>query len=424
MSRPQLKSRRRLGLGLSLAAFALAAVPTLLTSQTAHAGCKDYDPSKFKSSRVVPNSTLDTQKFHDMIVEAMGDDYMGYVVILKDDKGKTIMRIEYGLARTPCAPEGEKRFTRTTKTFWGSGGSKMTTFVSALHRIEHASGKAKPGPKFNLAFQNYLPKRWRSSLHAGYKPVDIEMIMQHRAGFQHTAPPNPNGSGKKPMYDRLRDAPEREVGKRKYANSSASIFQWFPLFWAPAKAIAFEKANSRKPIDQYNEAVQAKGVELYADYVTSRVLEPLGIKASCHDIDAFGSNWARYYKAPGTTDKGHKEPHKDKCAAGGWVMTPAEMAKFVYTFAETNTLLSSGTRSKMQQTNDDRLGWSGKGQVNDGPVFHHGGSNGFGAKSMLMHFKGSGFTAVAITNTKKSAGWQNKLMDAYNASLKRTLKAK
>ncbi|MEM7156419.1 MAG: serine hydrolase domain-containing protein [Myxococcota bacterium] len=415
------RPRRRIGLGTTLAALALVAVPAWLAPQSARAGCEDFDPSDHLSSRIVPNAKLDTKKFHDRIVAAMGDDYMGYVVILKDEKGKTIMRIEYGLARSPCAPEGQKRFTRTTKTLWGSGGSKMTTFVSALHRVEHASGAASPGPKLNLPFRRYLPRKWRNTVHEDFRDVTVGMLTQHRAGFQKSAPKDPATGESVDMWTRLASEPERPAGPghRSYANSSSTMFQYLPYFWAPAKALNYDKSIEGRRGKAYHEAMEAKGIELYVDYVQDRVFGPLGVSASCHDIDYAGNNWARYYRKPDASGPGHKEPHKAKCAAGGWVMSPAHMAKFVHAFAQTNAVISRGMYSKMTRDNDLRVGWWNRKQAADGPVLAHNGSTSYGAKSNIMHFTGSGFTLVAVTNTKKSPKWN--LVDNYNASLKRRL---
>lgn len=103
-------------------------------------------------------------------------------------------------------------------------------------------------------------------------------------------------------------------------------FGFLGAFWDPQKMGEFEKKYKPHQAD-YVAWVNYHAKNLHYDYVQKNILKPLGINASCK-LSGFPKS-AMMYTGPNDKSGVLTEDAKGQgCAAGGWVMTAAEMAKF------------------------------------------------------------------------------------------------
>ncbi len=363
-------------------------------------------PSSHKKVETQAEPNFDTKLFAQTVTAGLGERLMGYAFTLQNEKGERIVRAEYGLARTACEKEGEQPFTIRTKTNWGSV-AKMLTFSAAMHRIENGGAQGPYTPSMIAKIASFLPKRWRpvgaaNPHQPGLADVEVWHLLEHRAGFEKTAPP--------PIWERLPALPEREegIGVRHYSNTSATTFQAMPYFFDPDLAESAEAVYGQHDDDTYNDIMYYVGKVAYHDYVQKHLLEPLGISAQCNKSVFPDGNWSKYYKNP-STELGSMVDltlWEQPCAAGGWMISTMAMGKFAHALSQTEQLISSETYDEMANTSEPghRKGWASHHELDDGHAFSHNGSRWNGkAKGQMIVFP-NGFVAVGASNSKPGDG--------------------
>lgn len=373
-----------------------------------------FDPADHQEYAQTPTAGFDTGLFLAKLKRKLTGKVMGYSMILTNASGEMLVEVGYGYAQNPCEKAGAVPFTTNTKARWGSV-SKMITAAAVLHRLEH-----NPSLTLETKMKALLPTLWQPSLHPSFEPVSLSLLLQHKGGFAASAGKDEDGN-KLPMAARLINGVETEegVGTRSYANASLGVFGFMGALWnLPAMAVA-EAQFFENPLVNYNDYVEWKAKTLYYGYAQANILLPLGIDATCN-LSAFNDPALLYSGPQDTQGKLTGEKMTEGCAAGGWVMSAAEMASFIHTLVHGSELLSPDTYALMEAQGgetDDRLGWGASiWQLNDGTALHQNGIVS-GARAEVARYP-NGFTVVAVANSPPSEGsLGGALKVAYNAAV-------
>lgn len=342
-----------------------------------------------------PVKKFDTAKFVNSVAKDLGDDYMGYAVVLRGKAGRVIGKATYGWARTRCDGGGEQAFNAQTQTAWGSV-TKVVTGVAVIDKTERSNVR-----NLDELMLDHLPRRWQDDVHRGYREVTIRQLLQHRAGFQHSAP---TVDGRElSLHERLARRPELTVGQRSYANASFAVFQYMGSFFQLGHWEEIEDGYQPGEIT-YDDYIHVFGASVYKDTIKRRILEPLGIKASCNDIDYAGSNYAHYYTSPAAKTGKHLTPQEfPGCSVGGLVMSALDMGTFLHALVHSNDLISRESYALMARPGADRLVWATTGQTTDGRFYSHNGARFGKLKAQIIAFP-NGLTAVAVVNSTAPEG--------------------
>lgn len=373
-------------------------------------------------------NAINTEVFTDTIQDIVGGDVMGYVVLLRGKNGRRIAEIDYGYARTPCEPEGVRKFNRNTVVPWASV-TKMITTAAVLHKTEKSANR-----KLTDRILNYLPERWEVQSCTGasdrcWRYVKIQDLLSYQSGFRK--------SGGKTFQQRL-ESPgaqtEGRIGQRSYNNSHFSIWHYMGSFFAPGKMKKAEAGYSGGEIT-YDDYIFAMTRSIWKNYLQKNIYDPLDIQGTCSDVSIGDNNYAKTYQTT-SSKRGYKPNSLDtpNCAAGGVVMSPKDMSKFIYSLSQTQKIISRDLYNEtLALENNDVLGWNGSNAVTGGLAFRKAGGSSSKKTSRLPdnNFSGrvgaevvvfpNGMSAVMVINSKrpKSSEWKLKttLIEAYNAGI-------
>lgn len=375
-----------------------------------------------------PVGAINTQVFVDKIQETVGDDVMGYVVILRGKNGRRLAEIDYGYGRTPCEPEGVQKFNRNTVVSWASV-SKMITTAAVLHKVEKSENH-----RLTDRIINYLPDKWEIQSCSGesnrcWRYVNVQHLLNYQSGFRK--------SGGRTFQQRLESSgavTEGRIGKRSYNNSHFSIWHYMGGFFAPKKMEKAEAEYQQGEIT-YDDYIFALTRSIWKNYLQKNIYDPIGVQGACSDVSIGGNNFAKLYNS-NTSKRGYKPNELDtsNCASGGVVMSAKDMSIFIYSLTQTNKIISRGLYDQtLALTNKDVSGWNGSFDVAGGYAFRKAGgasakkpsrlpdnsySGSVGAQVMAFP---NGMTAVMVINSKrpKDSQWSLKttLADAYNAGV-------
>jgi CubicO group peptidase (beta-lactamase class C family) len=365
----------------------------------------------------------DTKAFVSRVRQQMGDHFMGYVVAIQDRQGQVIAAVNYGWARTPCAPDGALAFSSNVQAAWGSV-TKVVTATAVMRKVE----KNPTRRSLDDPVVDYLPPAWKSEVSEPYRTVTIGQLIQHRSGFKRNAPTV--GGKKLSVRQRLaQDPPEREIGgSRKYSNINFALFDWMPKFLRRTASIQEPPASASDT--EYDEDYRAQGARSHERHLRDQIFEPLGIEMSCNHAEHAGNSYARNYIGPNATGQGYLVNRKDEpgCAVGGLILSPAGMLAFLYALSRTDQIVNRDTWALMARPGDERYGWpqvvqvrqdrSLGGQYNHGLAFGHDGSRWGGKAKGQVYIFPNGMSAVAVVNSKGSAGapsLSDVLLEAYDA---------
>lgn len=370
-------------------------------------------------------ASINTQAFVDQIQNTIGDEIMGYVVVLRGQNGRRIAEINYGYARTPCEPEGERVFDGETVIGWASVG-KMVTTAAVLNKIDRFQSKS-----LDDAMIDYLPEQWETENCSGqrnrcWRDVRIRHLLSYRGGFR---------SVDDTFQNRIAaSTTERRVGNRAYNNSHFSIWHFMGSFFAEGKMREWE-AGFRPGEITYDDYIFARTRTIWKDYLTKHIFSPLDIRGSCADLSIGGDNFAKLYANPNSV-RGYMQNDRDtaNCASGGITMSPRDMSKFIYALTRTNKIVSRELYEEtLGRTDSAVTGWNGSIEVDDGRVFRKAGGAGAKLPSKLLdnNYPGrvgsqamsfpNGMTAVIVINSRRDseANWslRSVLLDAYSIGL-------
>ncbi len=343
---------------------------------------------------------------------ALDGEVMGYALSLRNTRGEEAITVEHGLARIPCEVAGGQDFTTRTVTGWGSV-SKVISTAAVLHRIWHyeqsagldgsdipPSPPAGVGPRIALEtpFWSFLPLRWRSEVADGFHSVTFLQLLQHKAGFAQT-----DAS----FLDRLRLGPAQPAGKRVYSNAIGEIIQHLPHFFDPQTSRLAEMKFSWSSNGDYHAAMADLSWRVYQDYVQTELLAPIGIAASCNDLQGHGENYALFYAGAMDRRHGHNIHLDDRtaCGASGWTMSTRDMSWFLHQLTSGDTLIPKRFYEKMAYRSavDDRLGWATASSMDGGYAFHSNGvmdySDGTAMRTLVVHYP-NGYVVAIATNSK------------------------
>lgn len=293
-----------------------------------------------------------------------------------DSRGEPLGRGACGLARDE---RGERLpFASSTPNNWGSV-SKMITAAAAIRAVSEA-----PGASLDDPFGDYLPARWRASLHPGYASVTIRMLLQHRGGFGRDGEIydlDADGEVRDLLAARLAGPPEGQVGVRSYSNISPILLHFVVARLVDPAGMAAEEAEieRRSPGDAFSRDINLAAATRYVEYVKERVLGPAGAVGSCRIADF--SDHAYFYpdgeSRRGTYPRADRGgDHTDECSAGGWVVDPEGMLAFLVALRHHGALVDPALAAAMADEGavGDRLGYSSAVPTIGGHAFCHGGS--------------------------------------------------
>ncbi len=391
---------------------ALSAATVMLSPSIAQA-CLD-DEEKPHNVRYFVNNQINAKNFAEHIANKIGDDLMGYVVVLRGRSGKLLAEIENGWAKTPCEAGGSVPFTKNTVTAWASV-TKLVTAGIVLNKIHRFPSTRSLKEKF----VDHLPDRWTvgsCDIENGcWDQAEIRHLLSHRAGF--------NSAVNVDFEDRfVSGETELLIGNRKYSNESFSIWHYLGSFFAGNKMAVAETAFDGDDND-YADYIFDETRHIWKSYFTKNVFNKIGASASCGDVDFDGNNHVLLYDGNMDETPGKKLDSVDtrNCASGGMVMSPNSMSKFLHALGNTNKIISpSFFKSAMQIDKPELMGFDGRSKVaKDVYLYHKNGKARAGRVAADVMYFTNGLTAVIVRNSRPpdDVGWSwgQLLRGAYEA---------
>lgn len=368
---------------------------------------------------------IDTALYAELVASAMGEGHnKGWSSTLSDAEGHVIASINQGLARTACDPGGERTFNASTETPWGSV-SKILTTAAALRVVEGG------GASLDSALVNFLPVRWRNQVHNrfvlgenGSGPVTLRMMLSHRGGFQHSSCQGRTIKERLIDGDLVNCGTEEEpelapaVGTRSYANMSQAIFQIALAYMEePAMMQSAESFAADMSTADYDFYIQNVTNSHYRNYVKNEILNPNGISAVCSMAENQQANPSGNFTLwfDSDADSLGTLPYDDNesCAAGAWMMSSLEMAKFLRLLQDGETILSPDTYALMEQSWTESLGWW-RSDWQLGTVYAHNG--GWSGTSSSVRLLPGGYISTAVYNSGGFEDWRDFFDDAYRTA--------
>lgn len=366
---------------------------------------------------------INTQAFVDTVLNTIGDDMMGYVVLLQSKQGQIIGEINYGFARTPCESKGKQPFTHNTTVTWGSV-TKLITAAAAIDRTEQS-------PRYSLdqRMADNVPQRWEVG--QGWKATTIGHLLRYQGGF--------TGSGSGPLWDRIATTvTERPVGSREYVNANYTAFHYLGRFFVGTTEWNSIESSFRSNEISYHDYLFGKTRSIWKNVLRTRIFDPIDIKGDCDKIDFNGDNYAHYYNSP-NSKKGYFINPLDQrnCASGGVTMSVRDMGKFMHALSQTDKIISKENyQSLMSITSNNLVAYNNNYTVADGQAYGKaGGWSPSGAsgsavpgntasgavRNYVMAFP-NGMTAIFAANSEipnNEDDWSRRglLIAAYNAGL-------
>jgi CubicO group peptidase (beta-lactamase class C family) len=333
--------RRILALGL----FLTATAPAL--------ACNDAPGPA--TTRLFAVQGYNAQRFVDTVTSAFDGNAMGYAVVLRAPDGRLVAEVASGWARTDCEVEGPRAFDSRTVTSWASA-SKVVTAAAILNKIE----RFPQTRSLDERLVDLFPERWPVGACATpgrcWSEATIAHALSHRVGFRSDV--------NAPYEERFASGiSERPVGERAYANESFDIFDYLGHFLAADKMRDFEDANTAGDLADYSQAVRAEVRLHWAPYLQREVFGPSGIQATCADVAAFGSNYARAYADVSDSTRGRLSTPQNTgtCTTGGMVMSVSDMTKFLHALSRTDRIISNALfREEMTRVDDLRVGFDSR----------------------------------------------------------------
>ena len=415
-----------------------ALLASAVSAVNAQFRCGYYRPFKQDVERTTAN--IDTKKFLDRVRDEFNGKFKGYAVILTGSAGKRLGFRREGWAVDPCDDGSPKGFDLNTESSIGSVTKLFTTAA-----VLKATPKKKAYRLEDMPLTQYLPFRWRSLAHPFYDTVTIEMLLQHKGGF------NRSGGGKH-ITERLAKGRERSYENysqepRAYSNTSMGIFHFLfakfgfksTSFLNPKSLHDVEVQYQNSDLDTYNEQVQKVTSAAFNHGLYKHIFKPLQISATCDpQVSSFPpSNSikvppnapiqhfpfytpAKSYASP-TDSKGELLPsNMQNCASGGLRMSAKDLAKFAYSLGD-NDFLSEDDQNRMMNSGpaDDLYGFGVIGAEGGRAFCHTGkynGKNGHASIAVLIRFA-SGASAVFLANSPSDdVNVLGTLPDAYNVA--------
>ncbi len=396
-----------------LAGTSLAAL--MVTCSAAAIACDLPQNRPHQEFRTVDNF-INTEAFVEHVRTTIGDDVMGYAVILRSPTGKTVAAINHGWAKSPCEEDGALAYNSNTVTPWASV-TKMVTLAAVLNKIKRFSTRS-----IDERMIDHLPERWDVNNCDGsgscWSDVEIRHLLPYQAGFG-----NSGGLGW-PETLALPATP-RPVGNRKYMNAHYSAWHYMGSFFAGGIMRQAEEDFDGAD-DEYEDYIFDAVREIWERYLKREVFDPVGIQGACRDVDFAGDNFALLYnyKTPASDgDPGKKTTSADgkNCTSGGIVMSVNDMSKFVHALANTDKIISKKQyENHLMITGSNVFGWNESDPVDDGRVwFKAGGAGSPGHVGAHIAAFSSGYTAVIAVNSfqRSDSDWSRigVLKAAYEA---------
>lgn len=362
---------------------------------------------------------LATDIFLREIADRIGDDVMGYGVILRAPSGRIVAWMTHGWAQSPCETTGGRRFRLDTVTPWGSV-TKMVTTAAVLNKVRRIAQRS-----LEDRMVDFLPRRWRIGCAGSgsgdcWRDVTIGHLLSYQGGFR--------GAIDTDYSIRLKSRrTERPVGQRVYSNENFGIFNYMGAFFAGPRMQTVE-AGYHGPDSAYDAVMFTATRGIWTDYLSTHIYRPLNIHGACGAVDFAGPDHVLLYdyrRGDGRDETGYKPNPVDtpNCTSGGIVMSLRDMSTFVHALANTGKMISRAQYAQhLARTDNDVLGWNGNIAASDGPMFFKAGASTHGGKHLGTHVMAfsSGYTAVIATNsyTRTGATWKrNRVIQlAYDAA--------
>jgi CubicO group peptidase (beta-lactamase class C family) len=381
-----------------------------------------------------PRADFDTARFAAKVQEALDGRVMGYAVTLRSRSGTIIAQINHGYAHSPCEEDGARRFNGRTDAPIGSV-SKIFTASVAIGRSERLDSVSLDDP-----FRDYLPERWRRSLHTSLHHVTLRQLMGHRGGFGHSGRTLFGRSfsfqdrlqlGAESYLVRARNMaldksdciPELDVAAspplfdRCYANASLSLWVYSAASIRPQAWQEIEDGWSPGEID-YDSYIRVHAERFYRQEVQRQILAPAGASAGCDEYSDVARG-ALIYDGPDDERGKDLTSTGASCAVGGWFMSAQNLTAAVHHLVTTRDVIDAN-HHLMFANSAQRLVFFSARRVSNGLAVWHGGSRGGGsARAEAMVFPTGMVAAVIVNSRSVGAGpdLDDMLLEAYDAAI-------
>ncbi|MEO1020490.1 MAG: serine hydrolase, partial [Pseudomonadota bacterium] len=213
-------------LRVSSLAILLGTIAFISASNAEAAQCGDRAP--FKAHRI-NNAKIDTGRFLSKIMaDTRAAEYMGFAVLLHDNRGRRLAFARRGWAASPCDSvfgNQAQAFTLNTEINIGSTTKAIATTPAVLHMIDHRQDLS-----LGTFIRDRLPTRWGAELHSRWRNVTIDMMLQHRGGFKRSGNNSPWSASNARARLATGDLPNPPaVGTRSYSNGSMGMFHFMMM---------------------------------------------------------------------------------------------------------------------------------------------------------------------------------------------------
>ncbi len=368
-----------------------------------------------------PSSDLNTKKFIQHVTQTIGDDLMGYAVVLRGPDGEILAEATRGWAQSPCEPGGAVPYSLDTVTPWASV-SKMVTTAAVLHKTHRFPEKSVEDKMID-----YLPNRWQPACYATgasdrcWRDVTLLHLLSYRGGFDKHV--------NTPFSARIQQGTtELTVGQRQYNNENFAIWEYMGSFFGASKMAEAEMAYTGEPAG-YDEAMRRAGQSIYKNYLDRRVLKPLNIKGTCGGVADDVANFALLYNyrdTAGTNDTGYEvTPSESKgCTAGGMTMSVRHMSVFADALVNSSLVIPHSLYlARLANDTPEETPWNKRHKVAGGYMWAKAGGASRKIGGLKKHVGthmvafSSGHTVVFATNSfQRDTSWKRAplIKEAYN----------
>lgn len=315
-----------------------------------------------------PSAAEDYAAKADSFIKAFADQgrFQGSVLVAKD--GEPLLRKGYGLANVeweiPNAPDTKFRLGSITKQFTG---------MAVLQLVEQ--GKLALEDPVSRHYQD-APKTWEA--------ITIHHLLTHTSGI--------------PSYTDMPGFFDKHARDRKSPAEIVKLTQDQPLQFVPGERMKYNNTG----YVLLGHIIESASGMTYADYVRTKIFEPLGMKDTGYD--EHGRVIKR--RAAGYNPDGSNAPYLDMSlphAAGSLYSTVDDLLIWDAALYE-GKLLTKESYEKFFTPfrNNYAYGWSVDQKFGKKLVSHGGGIHGF--STMLHRVPDDRLTVIVLANKVGPAG--------------------
>jgi len=346
---------------------------------------------------------------------------MGFAAVIHDNFGRRVGFVRSGYAIHPLdenlgAEAGQ--FDIRTKFPAGSTAKVWASAAAALKADEQS-----PANLLAVELSHFLPARWAEELHPRFHEATVLDVIKHQAGFRRSGPSLQDTNDEKQARFRLRtgeswtgapsgacgggagDSVASNTGNRLpqgpsapyencYSNSAGGMFHFIMPYLAADPGIrSLENQLASVGDDEYDNRISEATGRFYHDFVQEKILAPAGVEANCNIRDFIGQHQVAAGYDSRSDKTGFLTPNnKAACAAGGWVISMADLAQLLSQLASNDNVLEPISRARMFNLGPLRV-W----HIRNGDAHVHDGGRGT-YRTFMVRFV-DGYIAVLAHNS-------------------------